>query len=300
MSNNFISTKKSFDFFLADTTIRSYESCDWISQEIEKLNDGIRYDLCNVTKETRDAFEKIYESMTSVLFESVKISNNGVYFSPKFISYHLKFGWILSEKRGNSNIENKVFLGKMSLLEDTKIIIGRKTYISGPSTIRGGGVLTIGSFCAIAANFFVSTSSQAHPMEYAAMIGRKGNPRFEEDWFDELFHDSATDNHINSVTVGNDVWIGRNVTISYEVVIGDGCVIGHGSFVNKDCKPYGIYAGYPAKLIRYRFSEKHINQLLDIKWWNWSMDLMKKNSVFFNTNLKLFKGNIKDLLHNNC
>ncbi len=59
---------------------------------------------------------------------------------------------------------------------------------------------------------------------------------------------------------------------------------------------YGIYAGYPAKLVRYRFSEDHIKQLLDIQWWNWSMDLIKKNSVFFNTNLKTYKGDIKNIL----
>ena len=98
MSNNFISTKKSFDFFLADTSIRSYESCDWISQEIEKLNDGIRHDISKVTKETRDAFEKIYESMTSVLFESVKISNNGV--------YHLYNALTNSDRINSTALEN--------------------------------------------------------------------------------------------------------------------------------------------------------------------------------------------------
>ena len=119
---------------------------------------------------------------------------------------------------------------------------------------------------------------------------------FDEDWIDESFQHTESMGHIDSVIIGSDVWIGRNVTISSGVVIGDGCVIGQGSLVNKDCKPYGIYAGYPAKLKGYRFSEKHINQLLDIKWWNWPMDLMKKNSVFFNTNLKFFKGDIKKML----
>jgi acetyltransferase-like isoleucine patch superfamily enzyme len=133
-------------------------------------------------------------------------------------------------------------------------------------------------------------------MEYAAMLGRNGNPRFDEDWIDESFQYTEVGNCKKSVTIGSDVWIGKNVTISTGVVIGDGCVIAQGSLVRGDCKPYGIYAGYPAKLVRYRFSEDHIKQLLDIQWWNWSMDLIKKNSVFFNTNLKTYKGDIKNIL----
>ena len=292
--------KESFNVFLADTIIRSYESNDWISQEIDNLNADIKNDLSNVSPRTRAAFKLIYQSMVSNLFENVKISNNDTHLRATSIVYHMKFGWVLNAIKKYSDTENKIFLGKLSLLEGTKIVMGRKTYISGPSLIKGGGTLQVGSFCAIAANLFVSTTIENHPMQYAAMIGRNGNPRFDEDWIDESFQDTGAMGHSESVTIGSDVWIGRNVTISSGVVIGDGCVIGQGSLVRNNCEPYGIYAGYPAKLKGYRFSEKHINQLLDIKWWNWPMDLMKKNSVFFNTNLKLFKGNIKDLLHNNC
>ncbi len=33
---------------------------------------------------------------------------------------------------------------------------------------------------------------------------------------------------------------------------GEGCVIGAGSFVNKDCEPWGIYVGSPARKIATR------------------------------------------------
>ena len=296
MNTKLASEKESFDFFLADTVIRSYESNDWISQEIDNLDDDIKNDLSNVSLPTREAFKLVYQKMVSNLLENVKISNNDAHLRVTSILFHKKFGWVLSALNKNSDIENKIFLGKLSLLEGTKIVMGRKTYISGPSVIKGGGMFKVGSFCAIAANLFVSTTIETHPMQYAAMIGRNGNPRFDEDWIDESFQHTEAMGHSESAIIGSDVWIGRNVTISSGVVIGDGCVIGQGSLVRDNCEPYGIYAGYPAKLKGYRFSEKHINQLLDIKWWNWPMDLMKKNSVFFNTNLKFFKGNIKDLL----
>ena len=53
------------------------------------------------------------------------------------------------------------------------------------------------------------------------------------------------------LVVGNDVYIGARSTIM-PVTIGEGCVIGAGSFVNKDCEPWGIYVGSPAKKIGER------------------------------------------------
>ena len=38
--------------------------------------------------------------------------------------------------------------------------------------------------------------------------------------------------------------------------------------VTKDVPPYAIVGGVPAKVIRYRFDENVIQQLLSIKWWD--------------------------------
>jgi galactoside O-acetyltransferase len=53
------------------------------------------------------------------------------------------------------------------------------------------------------------------------------------------------------LVVGNDVYIGAKSVIM-PVTIGEGAVIGAGSFVNKDCEPWGIYVGSPAKKIGER------------------------------------------------
>lgn len=53
------------------------------------------------------------------------------------------------------------------------------------------------------------------------------------------------------LVVGNDVYIGARSVIM-PVTIGEGAIIGAGSFVNKDCEPYGIYVGSPAKKIGER------------------------------------------------
>ncbi len=51
--------------------------------------------------------------------------------------------------------------------------------------------------------------------------------------------------------IGNDVYIGARSTIM-PVTIGEGCVIGANSFVRKNCDPWGIYFGSPARRIGER------------------------------------------------
>lgn len=56
--------------------------------------------------------------------------------------------------------------------------------------------------------------------------------------------------------IGNDVWVGYGAIIMSGVNIQDGCIIAAGSVVTKSTEPYGIYAGVPAKFIKYRFDTK--------------------------------------------
>ena len=37
-----------------------------------------------------------------------------------------------------------------------------------------------------------------------------------------------------------------------------------------------MVGGNPAKIIKYRFTEEQIKDLLDIKWWNWEDEEIKK------------------------
>ena len=54
------------------------------------------------------------------------------------------------------------------------------------------------------------------------------------------------------IVIGDDVWIGYGAQIMPGVKVGDGCVIGAGAIVTKDCDPYGVYVGVPAKKIKTR------------------------------------------------
>lgn len=74
--------------------------------------------------------------------------------------------------------------------------------------------------------------------------------------------------------IGNDVWIGFGATILNGVTIGDGAVISAGAVIVKDVPPYTIVGGNPARVIRQRFSERHIEKLLDLSWWDYGPDVL--------------------------
>ena len=68
--------------------------------------------------------------------------------------------------------------------------------------------------------------------------------------------------------VGNDVWIGEHaIILSSCTEIGDGAVIGAGAVVSKNVPRYGIVVGNPGRLVRYRFSQERINELVSEQWW---------------------------------
>ncbi len=61
------------------------------------------------------------------------------------------------------------------------------------------------------------------------------------------------------------------------VTIGDGAIIATRAVVTKDVEPYSIVGGMPARLIRKRFSDDKIAQLLEMKWWDWDEEKIKSN-----------------------
>lgn len=67
--------------------------------------------------------------------------------------------------------------------------------------------------------------------------------------------------------VGNDVWIGANAVVLRGHKIGNGAVIAAGAVVTTDVPDFSIFGGVPAKMIKYRFSKKQIEEILYSKWY---------------------------------
>jgi acetyltransferase-like isoleucine patch superfamily enzyme len=112
---------------------------------------------------------------------------------------------------------------------------------------------------------FVSTSSSFYISEYPSPM-QLGNSVYKE---------KLSINQKTSVIIGNDVWIGNDVLIRGGITIGDGAIIGMGCVVTKDVPPYAVVVGNPMKIIRYRFSEQQIRQLMEIKWWEHPIEQLK-------------------------
>ena len=83
--------------------------------------------------------------------------------------------------------------------------------------------------------------------------------------------------------IKNDVWLGDEVMMLGGGIIENGCVIGARSLLppNFRSEPYGIYAGSPARLIRFRFSEKVRAALLELAWWEMPLTWLKENNDYF-------------------
>jgi amino acid adenylation domain-containing protein len=70
------------------------------------------------------------------------------------------------------------------------------------------------------------------------------------------------------IEVGHDVWIGDDAKILYPTRrIGTGAIIAANAVVVEDVPPYAIVGGYPARVLRYRFSRDTIEKLLRSEWW---------------------------------
>lgn len=85
----------------------------------------------------------------------------------------------------------------------------------------------------------------------------------------------------------NDIWVAAGVNILRGVHIGSGAIIGAGTIVTKDVPPYAIVAGNPGKIIRMRCSDKIIEKMLELEWWNFPADIIRSNFKVFDSELTI-------------
>ena len=105
----------------------------------------------------------------------------------------------------------------------------------------------------------------------------ESTPLYEDMDFINRLHkkELILSNRQGKIEIGNDVWIGNGAYISRGVKIGDGAVIAARAVVTKDVPPYTIVGGTPAKVLRQRFSDRIIEQLVLLKWWDYGPAIMK-------------------------
>lgn len=165
-----------------------------------------------------------------------------------------------------------------NLIKSGLLEVGRQTYGIPEIDVYKNSErkVTIGSFCSISKNVRIITGG-IHPSDWVSTYPIR----------DYLHVDIPYDGMPTSkgeIHIGHDVWIGTGVTILSGITIGSGAIIAAGSIVAKDIPAYTISAGIPAKVKKYRFTENQINELLKIKWWEWDVEKIKKNTYLLSSN----------------
>ena len=169
-----------------------------------------------------------------------------------------------------------------NIIKNPNIVVGDYTYYDDPEDIHNfeknvlyhfdfiGDQLIIGKFCQIAEGVRFIMNGGNH------YLG--GYSSFPFIIFKSVWpHVPFSPNSKGDTVIGNDVWFGNSVTIMPGIKIGDGSIIGTNSVVTKDVEPYSIIGGNPAQLIRKRFDDATIDFLLDLKWWNWPIEIISEN-----------------------
>lgn len=185
-----------------------------------------------------------------------------------------------SVKFRNVRIKGDITIGegcritnRVKISNKSKVEIGRFTSINGPDTDIYCAVnpVKIGSFCSIARNVTIQ--------EFNHKFDRLTSYFICKNLFNEK---SENDIHSKgSIEIGNDVWIGTQCVILSGAKIGDGAVIAANSVVTGEIPPFAIAAGTPAKVLKYRFDEKTIQRIQELKWWDWSVEKIKMNKELF-------------------
>lgn len=75
--------------------------------------------------------------------------------------------------------------------------------------------------------------------------------------------------------VGSDVWFGYESLVMPGITIGHGAIIAARAVVTRDVPPYAIVAGNPAQVVRLRFDEARVRELVDMAWWDWPEDQIR-------------------------
>lgn len=127
--------------------------------------------------------------------------------------------------------------------------------------------LIIGKFCQIGAGVEFMMNDANHQMNAVSTF-----PFYTLEGWEMEAPDPDDMPFKGDTIIGNDVWIGQNAVILPGVQIGDGAIIGANSVVGSDVAPYTIVAGNPGREIRRRFDEELIALMLELRWWDKSIE----------------------------
>jgi acetyltransferase-like isoleucine patch superfamily enzyme len=170
-----------------------------------------------------------------------------------------------------SSFGNYTSIGKSDIRKSS---IDDFSYISHDTKICR---TTIGKFCSIGPNSLIGGLGK-HPTNLIST-----HPIFySPTWHSSIsFVRKQYYEEFAQTIIGSDVWIGANVTVLDGIEVGCGAIIAAGAVVTKNVPDYAVIGGVPAKIIKYRFTEKEIEKLLKLRWWEYPHDTLSRNHCLF-------------------
>ena len=117
------------------------------------------------------------------------------------------------------------------------IKMGRNVHVACYVSLIGSELIQLDDFVGVSAKSCVYSSTDDYSGEYLT------NPTVPEEY----------KNVINGpVVMEKHALVGAGCVVLPGVRLGLGCCVGAMSLVTKDCEPYGMYVGIPAKLVKQR------------------------------------------------
>lgn len=127
------------------------------------------------------------------------------------------------------------------LMSGAKSTIGSFVHIASFASITGGGEFSMEDFSGLSSGVRVYTGNE----DYSG--GCLTNPAVPAPFRIPMR---------SFVRIGRHAIVGANAVILPGVVIGEGAVVGANSLVRKDCEPWTVYFGSPARQIKRRPSDR--------------------------------------------
>lgn len=162
---------------------------------------------------------------------------------------------LFSMKWRKINSHNRTYPGNRFPIN--KVTVGKETYgqlnVFDYNDINAGS-LKIGNYCSIAKTVFFLISGNHEYRTFSTYP-------FQRVFFKENYNGSK-----GNIIIEDDVWIGERVTVLSGVTIHKGALVAAGAVVVSDVPSYAIVGGVPAKVIKYRFDKKVINELQKIDY----------------------------------
>lgn len=151
----------------------------------------------------------------------------------------------------------RITIGDSVIIDDFVMLIGGErteigscVHIGAHASVVGGGECVMGDFSGLSGGVRIYTGNEDY------LGGSLTNPAVPAPWRTPVR---------SYVRLAKHAIVGANAVILPGVEVGEGPVVGAQSLVTRDCEPWTIYAGSPAKPIKERPWERMLKLEADLR-----------------------------------